>query len=139
VLHLDLSITLVWLDLLWIFPAASVIMWVGYLALTNLERVRVAQGLTKPQRALAGVLLLIFGTLDVLLNWTFCVLLFLELPQEATVSRRCTRHFKDDGWRGDVARWLGRHALDPFDHRGAHIQADVIAAYYRARQEVRHV
>ena len=35
-LHLDLSVTLVWLDLLWIFPAASVIMWVGYLALTNL-------------------------------------------------------------------------------------------------------
>lgn len=134
-LHLHLDVTLVWLDLVWIFPLSCVLMWVGYLALTNLERVRVAQGLTKPQRLLAGVLLLIFGTLDVLLNWTFCVLLFLELPREMTVSRRCTRHFKADGWRGDVARWLGRHALDPFDHRGAHINADIIAAYRAARSQ----
>ena len=134
-LHLHLDVTLVWLDLVWIFPLACVLMWVGYLALTNLERVRVAQGLTKPQRLLAGVLLLIFGTLDVLLNWTFCVILFLELPREMTVSRRCTRHFKVDGWRGDVARWLGRHALDPFDHRGAHINADIIAAYRAARSQ----
>lgn len=134
-LHLHIDVTLVWLDLVWIFPLSCVLMWVGYLALTNLERVRVAQGLTKPQRLLAGVLLFIFGLLDVLLNWTFCVLLFLELPREITVSRRCTRHFKADGWRGDVARWLGRHALDPFDHRGAHINADIIAAYRAARSQ----
>ncbi len=137
--HVDLSFTLVWLDLVWAFPLASFVMWVGYLALTNLERERVESGLTPPQRLGAGILLLIFGPLDVLLNWTFCLLLFLELPQEATISKRCTRHFKADGWRGDVARWLGRHALDPFDHRGAHVNADVIAAYYRARKEAAHV
>ena len=137
--RVDLSFTLVWLDLIWAFPLASFIMWVGYLALTNLERERVESDLTRPQRLGAGILLLIFGPLDVLLNWTFCILLFLELPRESTVSRRCMRHFTDEGWRGDVARWLGRHALDPFDHRGAHIQADVIAAYYRARKEAAHV
>ncbi len=137
--HVDLSFTLVWLDLLWAFPLASFCMWVGYLALTNLERERVESGLTPPQRLGAGILLLIFGPLDVLLNWTFCILLFLELPQEATISKRCMRHFTEDGWRGDIARWLGRHALDPFDHRGAHVNAAVIAEYNRARKEAAHV
>lgn len=131
-LHLD--ITLGWLDLAWVFPLAAFLMWVGYLALTNLERTRVERGLTDPQRLGAGILLAIFGPLDVALNWTFCVLLFLELPREATVSKRCMRHFMADGWRGDVARWLGRHALDPFDHRGAHINADIITAYYERRR-----
>lgn len=132
--RVDLSFTLVWLDLVWIFPLASYLMWIGYLALTNLERERVEDGLTDPQRVGAAPMLLFFGALDVLLNWTFCILLFMELPREATISKRCMRHFHRDGWRGDVARWLGRHALDPFDHRGAHVNADIIAAYNKERR-----
>lgn len=138
-IEISLAFVLTWWDLVWIFPVAAVLLEIGYLALQHLERVRRAQGLTDPQRVLAGLLLVPFGLLDVLLNWTFCIVLFLELPRELTISRRCMRHFKAEGWRGDIARWLGRHALDPFDPRGAHINADVIAAYYAARKEALHV
>ena len=126
-LHLD--VTLGWPDAPWIAVLACYLLWIGYLALTNLERARSVGALTKAARVGAAPLLLIFGPLDVLVNWTVGTLLFLEFPREFTLSKRCTRHYNDAGFRGRVSRWLGRNALDPYDHRGAHVNPAVLSAY----------
>jgi hypothetical protein len=96
-------------------------LWVGYLALTNLDRARAAGSLTPAARVACAPLLLYFGILDVLVNWVLGTLLFLDVPREFTLSQRCSRHYRKPGWRGRVSRWLGHNALNPFDRTGDHL------------------
>jgi len=45
-----------------------------------------------------------FGLLDVIvLNLIFGSLLYLELPKQWTLSRRCCDHLYDANWRGRIA------------------------------------
>lgn len=57
---------------------------------------------------------------DVLFNFVFGTVSFLELPQEWLFTYRCSRHLKDRGWRGKIARWFCRNFMDPFDPDGRH-------------------
>lgn len=51
--------------------------------------------------------------LDVLLNWTVCIVIFWDLPKEKTITERLHRY--QDGWRAKIARWVCEHLLNPFD------------------------
>ena len=96
-------------------------LWIGYLALTNLDRARVSGSLTPAARVACAPMLVFFGLLDVTVNLTIGTVLFLELPRQWTLSQRCSRHYRMPGWRGRVSRWLGRNALNPFDRTGDHL------------------
>jgi len=50
---------------------------------------------------------------DIFLNWTVCTVIFLDWPQEKTITERLHRYRR--GWRGAVARWVCNHLLNPFD------------------------
>ena len=101
--------------------AACYGLWVFYLAVMNLKRVRDA-GKLSPWALRFGYPVLFIGyVLDVLVNWFVVTLLLLEFPQETTVTARLKRHNKDsDGWRKAVVEFF-EPLLDPFDPDGNHI------------------
>jgi len=58
----------------------------------------------------------LFGYLiDILLNFTYGTIRFLEIPREWTLSGRIIRHQKADGWRKKLAYRLCNRYLKPFD------------------------
>ena len=120
-LPIQLNILLTWWHAPLVAVAAGYLLWVGYLALTNLDRARAAGLLTPAARVAAAPLLLLFGPLDVLVNWTIGTLIFAELPRHWTLSQRAASHYRAAGMRGNIARWLGHNALNPFDRTGDHL------------------
>lgn len=105
-----------------LFSAAACYgLWVFYLAVMNLKRVRDA-GKLSPWALRFGYPVLLLGyVLDVLVNWFVVTLLLLEFPQETTVTARLKRHNKDsDGWRKAVVQFF-EPLLDPFDPDGNHV------------------
>ena len=106
-----------------VFSAALwAITWVVYLAGMGIVRAEpVLYGLpaklVKPVQWLAGFL-------STALNWLVFTTVLLELPKERFLSTRLARHVRTGaGWRHQVAMWMGRNWLDPFDPNGTHIGA----------------
>lgn len=97
-------------------------LWVFYLAIMNLHRANEAQKLRPVAFALGVPVLLLGYLLDVVLNVLVMTVLFLELPQELTISDRLGRHLRGvrGGWRYQVARWVCSELLDQFDPTGRH-------------------
>ena len=97
------------------------LLWILYLAVMNLKRVKDA-GLISPLALTLGYPVLFIGyLLDVLVNITVLTLVLLELPKELTVTARLKRHNRTStGWRKSVAVWF-EPLLDPFDPSGDHI------------------
>ena len=101
--------------------AGFYVLWILYLAVMNLKRVRDAGKLSKLALALGTPVLFVGYILDAVLNIVVMTVILLELPQELTVSERLKRHNKDTGgWRKAVALWF-EPLLDPFDPSGDHI------------------
>jgi len=96
-------------------------LWVFYLAVMNLKRVRDAGKLSPWALRFGYPVLLIGYVLDVLVNWFVVTLLLLEIPQETTVTARLKRHNRDSsGWRKAVVSFF-EPLLDPFDPDGDHV------------------
>jgi formate hydrogenlyase subunit 3/multisubunit Na+/H+ antiporter MnhD subunit len=96
-------------------------LWIFYLAVMNLKRARDAGLLNKTARVLGLPVLIVGYVLDAVLNIVFMTLVFLELPEELTVTARLKRHIKDSqGWELALACWF-IPLLDPFDPSGSHI------------------
>ena len=96
-------------------------LWVFYLAVMNLKRVRDNGGLSKWATRFAYPVLLVGYVLDVLVNWFVVTVLLLELPKETTVTARLKRHNRGSaGWRKAVVQFF-EPLLDPFDPDGNHV------------------
>lgn len=96
-------------------------LWLFYLAVMNLKRVR-DLGLLSPLALAFGTPILVIGlVLDLIVNVAVMTVILLELPQETTVTARLKRHNRESsGWRKAVAVWF-EPLLDPFDPSGDHI------------------
>jgi hypothetical protein len=97
------------------------ILWVLYLAIMALSTAQHAGKL--PAAALyCAMPLLAAGYLwDFLVNVLVCTPLFAELPREALVTSRVSRHKRaGSGWRYRIANWMCTNLLDPFDPKGCH-------------------
>lgn len=101
-------------------------LWVLYLAVMNLKRVKDTVGLPPEANALGSPLLVLGLIVDLLVNVLVMTPLLLELPREWLVTARLKRHNKSAGtsllarWR----RWVAHRfepILDPFDPSGDHI------------------
>jgi hypothetical protein len=101
--------------------AAFYALWIFYLAVMNLKRVRDLGLLSKTARILGTPVLFVGYLLDIFLNVFVMTIILLELPKEATISSRLKRHNNDKGgWRLAVVRWF-EPLLDPYDPSGDHI------------------
>jgi len=108
------------LSLIYIF-LAFYILWILYLAVMNLKRVRDLQGLHPAVKALGTPILFIGWTLDTLLNWFVMTIILLEFPKETTISARLKRHNRHGkGFRKKIAEKF-EILLDAFDPSGDHI------------------
>jgi hypothetical protein len=111
----------IWAWLLGLSFAAVYALWIFYLAVMNLKRVRDAGQLHKLALWLGMPVLAVGYVLDALVNVFIMTPILLELPREATVSERLKRHNRrSTGWRKAVAVWF-EPLLDPFDPSGDHI------------------
>lgn len=100
---------------------AAYALWVCYLALMNVYRVKREGKIKRVQLVLASPLLIFGGVLDVVFNLVVGTVLLLDTPQEWTLSARLARLSKtDDGWRGTVAEKVGVYLLHDFDPTGSH-------------------
>ena len=95
-------------------------LWVFYLAVMNIKRVRDEGKLSKWATRFGYPVLLIGYVLDVLVNWFVVTLLLLEFPKELTVTDRLQRHQQSTGWRLAVVKFF-EPLLDPFDPSGDHV------------------
>ena len=100
---------------------AFYVLWILYLAVMNLKRVRDEGKLTSLAKVLGLPVLFIGYILDAFLNILVMTIILFEVPQELTVSERLKRHNKySTGWRKSVAIWF-EPLLDPYDPSGDHI------------------
>lgn len=96
-------------------------LWVFYIAVMGLKRVRDAGLLSKTAAAFGYPVLLAGLLLDFAANVFVLTVLLGELPRETTVTARLKRHNRTStGWRKAVAAWA-EPLLDPFDPSGDHI------------------
>lgn len=97
-------------------------LWIFYLAVMNLKRVRDAGKLGKVALTLGIPVLVIGLVLDLLVNVLVMTPLLLEIPQETTVTARLKRHKSEStGWRLRVTNWFASELLDHFDPDGSHV------------------
>lgn len=96
-------------------------LWIFYLAVMGLKRARNAGLLNKTAVVLGYPVLIVGYVLDALANIFVMTFVFVEIPQELTVTARLKRHIKtSQGWRLRAAHWFVP-LLDPFDPSGRHI------------------
>lgn len=96
--------------------------WAIYVLVMAIYRLHLAKKLTTAGYVLAAPFAAIGFALDVMGNFTLCLLLFMDWPREWTITGRLKRYLRGQkGWRYDVACWICTNALDPFDAQdGAH-------------------
>lgn len=91
------------------------VLWALYVMVMNMKRAKDNGTLTKLALFLGYPWLFIGIVLDVIFNWVFGTILFLEFPKSGVFTSRLKRHrFKDD-WRGKVATFICIQLLDTFD------------------------
>lgn len=96
------------------------VLWVLYVAVMNLKRVRDANQLSRTATALRYPVFIFGYALDIAVNAVVMSVVLLEPPREFTVTARLKRHKNSNGWRQAVALWF-EPLLDPFDPSGNHI------------------
>lgn len=97
-------------------------LWVFYLAVMNLKRVKDAGKLGKVALFFGMPVLAVGLVLDLLVNVLVVSIVLLEIPQETTVTARLKRHKQEStGWRLKVTNWLASELLDHFDPSGTHV------------------
>lgn len=102
--------------------ALTYALWVFYLAVMNLKRVKDAGKLGKVALFFGTPVLVVGLALDLLVNVLVVSIVLLEIPQETTVTERLKRHKREStGWRLKVTNWLASELLDHFDPSGTHI------------------
>lgn len=92
--------------------------WLYYLAVMNMSRNK--DKITLPAKFFAYPILYIGLVWDVIMNATIGTICFLELPKEWLFTPRCSRHIKDTGWRGKMAKFWCSTFLNPFDPSDKH-------------------
>lgn len=131
---IDLLLTVIpWVGRWLLYAVVSLLLlWVFYLAVMSLARVKKTSGLNTDSEQLGALVLLIGYLLDLNANWGVMTVVLLELPRETTVTSRLRRHNRpvDESlwlvprllaiWRLAVAQKL-EPILDPYDWTGNHI------------------
>ena len=97
-------------------------LWIFFLAVMNLARARDAGLLTKTALMLGYPVLIVGYLLDCFVNVFVMTFVFLEIPQETTVTARLSRHYDESsGWRKTIADWAAP-LLNPYDPSGKHLK-----------------
>jgi hypothetical protein len=71
------------------------------------------------------VILPVGAIVDILYNWTFACVLFLDLPHELMLTARLERYLHDlkywGTWRSRLALWFCKYMIEPHDPGHCHL------------------
>jgi hypothetical protein len=98
-------------------------LWVHYLAIMNLQRVRDAGKLTNAARIFGTIVALFGKALNIFLNFTLFSLVVWDLPRELMITSHLNRILLDTtapAWKRSLCTWICTQLLDAFDPTGAH-------------------
>ena len=117
------KIFLYWIGIFFVYTLIFWLIWVCFNILYQRLETRTGWRRTLV-RALLYVGLPFAALVDVVFNWVFATVLFLEIPHETTLSMRMTRYISgrtpnklghvDYGFRVPVAVWISTHLVEPF-------------------------
>ena len=98
------------------------VFWLLYLGACALYRAKKEKVLSKSALVISLPIILSVVIIDFLMNYSLFTLFFWELPKEALVTDRLTRHIKEinPSWRKTLATWICNNLLNPFDPSGTH-------------------
>lgn len=103
-------------------------LWIGYVFVTNLDRVRAINGGKLPPFVwfLSAGAVMIAVSADIIFQIFYGTVIFLDIPRELTLSQRMSRYWNEDpndtNWRKLVVGWVKKQTLiDLFDRTGNHI------------------
>lgn len=108
------------LTLLFMATVILYLVWMFYLIVMTLKRARDAKTLSPYAAIMAGPIIVVAEAIDAIGNWTFCTVLFLELPRETLITSRLKRLILGEGWRSGLAGWMCADLLNAFDPSGNH-------------------
>lgn len=98
------------------------LLWILYLSAMSIDYALNEQRITPVCIPFAYMLYIFVFSVNMIVQYFIFSILFLDGPKEDTVSDRLSRYKNEhEGWRHDLAVWIGSHFLDPFDRRGYHI------------------
>lgn len=98
-------------------------LWILYVAMMNINAVSQVQSLPWQSKLLVYPTVVVFEIVELIANILVCTLIFLDFPQEWTVSERLRRYKRNPeraGWRMLLVKFI-KPMLDPFDPTGPHI------------------
>ena len=95
-------------------------LWIFYIAVMNLKRVKDAGKLNTFSKILGYPVLFVGIVLDIIANVFVMTMILLEPPKELLVTSRLKRHNQAGGWRKKVVQFF-EPILDPFDPSGDHV------------------
>jgi hypothetical protein len=96
-------------------------LFVYYLAFATIHKAKKNGNIARASfvvRGLSYVIVVLGLAMDVVFNATFGTAMFLQWPKEWLFTGRCKSHLEAQTWRGALARWICRNALDPFEEGG---------------------
>ena len=97
------------------------LLWVFYVAVMHIAKVRDAGNLSRAAYVLGVPTLIVGFLLDLIVNVFVMTVILLEIPHETTVTKRLKRHHKEStGWRLKVVEFF-ETILDAFDPDGDHV------------------
>lgn len=96
------------------------VMWIGFVAIMHLRKIKEKWGLTVTQKIMGNPALVFFYVMDVTLRLTVFSILFLRVPKLETVSKLLEREAEGAGWRKHFAHYVREDMLADFDPSGSH-------------------
>lgn len=94
-----------------LIPLALVALWACFLSYVA---IKAQWHFLRPEVKIVGALVVLTGfALDVVINWTLG--LILGVTQDMTLSQKCKRLGRGDGWQATVARYLCQNWLNSFE------------------------
>ena len=88
----------------------------------GLYRLHLKGDLNGLNKLLAYPVVIIGLLIDVIVNWTIAIVLFMDFPKEYLVTQRLIRYKNTESlcWRGRMATYICDSILDVFDPRSNH-------------------
>jgi len=96
--------------------------WCIYILVMGLYRLHLKDELHGLNKVLAYPAVIVGLLIDVIVNWTVAIVLFMDFPKEYLVTQRLIRYRSTEslGWRDRVATYICDNILDVFDPRSNH-------------------
>lgn len=103
------------IELTFIFVASFMLLWILFINVMTWKHKQ--HEMNKYLVAFLWPIAVFTYILDVVFNWTFACIVFMEWPKEPTLSERMRRLLiTDEKWRFGLSYFICRYMIEPWDY-----------------------